>query len=55
MATPAPTPSKPAAEDKHRHRRAGYAAEASGLLVIALLLLILTVIRYWQYIRWSAR
>lgn len=55
VATPAPTPSKPAADDKHRHRRAGYAAEASGLLVIALLLLILTVIRYWQYIRWCAR
>ncbi|MGA9356123.1 MAG: hypothetical protein WBV46_20725 [Terriglobales bacterium] len=55
MATPAPTPSKPAAEDKLRHRHAGYAAEASGLLVIALVLLIVTVVRYWQYIRWSAR
>jgi hypothetical protein len=53
VATPAP--SKPGADDKHRHRHVGYAAEASGLLVIALLLLILTVVRYWENIRWSAR
>jgi hypothetical protein len=46
-------PTKPAADpvanDKHRHHHAAYAAEASGLLVIAVL------IRYWPYIRWSAR
>ena len=51
----APVPSKPVAEDTHRHRHSLYAAEASGLLVIAILLLILCVIRYWQYIPWSAR
>ena len=50
-----PVPSKPVAVDKHRHRHSLYAAEASGLLVIAVLLLILTLVRYWQYIRWSAR
>jgi hypothetical protein len=32
-----------------------YAAEATGLLVMAVLLLILTIIRYWRYIHWSAR
>jgi hypothetical protein len=51
----APVPSKPVAEDTHRHRHSLYAAEASGLLVIAILLLILCLIRYWQYIPWSAR
>lgn len=51
----APVPSKPVADDKHGHRHSLYAAEASGLLVIAILLLILTLIRYWQYIPWSAR
>jgi len=58
MATPAPsnlgTPSKRAPDDKHRHH-AAYAAEATGLLVIAVLLLILVLIRYWPYIAWSAR
>ena len=40
---------------KHRHRHSLYAAEASGLMVIAVLLLILSLVRYWQYINWSAR
>jgi hypothetical protein len=51
----APVPSKPVANDEHRHRHSLYAAEASGLLVIAVLLLILCLIRYWQYIPWGAR
>ncbi|MGA3195166.1 MAG: hypothetical protein ABSD39_09205 [Terriglobales bacterium] len=51
----APVPSKQIAEENHRHRHPLYAAEASGLLVIAVLLLILCLIRYWQYIPWSAR
>jgi len=29
--------------------------EATGIVVIAILLLILTLIRYWRYIPWSAR
>ncbi|MGA9642039.1 MAG: hypothetical protein WBQ72_11625 [Terriglobales bacterium] len=53
MATPAST--KPPADEKHRHRHTLYAAEASGLLLIAVVLLILCVVRYWQYINWSAR
>jgi hypothetical protein len=38
-----------------RFRHAAYAAETSGLLLIALLLLVLTVIRYWHAIQWSLR
>ena len=53
VATPAPQ--KPLADDKHRHRHPIYAAEATGLLVMAVLLLILIIIRYWAYIPWSAR
>jgi hypothetical protein len=41
--------------DRHRQRHSVYAAEATGLLVIALLLLVLVVVRYWQYIPWRAR
>ncbi|MGA7291759.1 MAG: hypothetical protein WBW53_20815 [Terriglobales bacterium] len=54
----APVPSKPADRDQHdlrRQRHAVYAAEATGLLFMAILLLILIVIRYWRYIPWSAR
>jgi hypothetical protein len=32
-----------------------YTLEATGLLVIAALILILTVVRYWHHIPWSAR
>jgi hypothetical protein len=53
VATPAPQ--KPAADDHHRHRHPIYAAEATGLLLMAVLLLILTIVRYWSYIQWSAR
>jgi hypothetical protein len=51
----APAPQKPLTDDKHRHRHPIYAAEATGLLLMAVLLLILTVVRYWSYIHWSAR
>jgi hypothetical protein len=56
----APVPSKPAADDQRpenhsQHRHAIYAAEASGLLIMAVVLLILTVIRYWREIPWGAR
>ena len=39
---------------RHR-RRAIYATETSGLLLIAFLLLVLTLIRYWHTIHWSMR
>jgi hypothetical protein len=56
----APVPSKPVADNeqqnnKHQHRHSIYAAEATGLLLMAVLLLILTLIRYWRDIPWSAR
>jgi len=55
----APVQPKPAADDKHQdkhqHRHSIYAAEATGLLLMAVLLLILTIIRYWRYIPWNAR
>ncbi len=46
---------KTASESKHQQRHSIYAAEATGLLLMAVLLLILTVIRYWRDIPWSAR
>ncbi|MGA8154385.1 MAG: hypothetical protein WB952_25805 [Terriglobales bacterium] len=32
-----------------------YTLETTGLLVIAVLILILTLVRYWHYIPWNAR
>jgi hypothetical protein len=40
--------------DKH-HRHAVYASETTGLLLIAFLLLVLTLVRYWHDIHWSLR
>ena len=43
-------------DSAHRHHRhATYASEATGLLLIAFVLLILTLVRYWQNIHWSLR
>jgi hypothetical protein len=43
-------------EDNHKHpRQAVYASETTGLLLIAFLLLILTLIRSWHDIPWSWR
>jgi hypothetical protein len=40
----------------HKHQRhAVYAMETSGLLLIAFLVLVLTVVRYWHAIHWSVR
>ena len=42
--------------DVHKqHRHATYASEAAGLLLVAFLLLVLTIIRYWHSIHWSWR
>lgn len=38
-----------------RRRHAAYATETFGLLLIAFLLLVLTVVRYWHVIHWSVR
>lgn len=40
--------------EKH-HRHAVYASETTGLLLIAFLLLVLTLVRYWHVIHWSWR
>jgi hypothetical protein len=37
---------------KHPHHI--YEMEVTGLLVIAVMLLVLTLVRYWQNINWSA-
>jgi len=43
-------------DSPHRHRRGAiYAAETSGLLFIAFLIIVLTVVRYWHAIHWSVR
>jgi hypothetical protein len=40
----------------HKHQRyAIYAEETCGLLLMAFLLLVLTLIRYWHAIHWSVR
>jgi hypothetical protein len=55
---------KPQADDRRhddrlhedrQHRRSIYAAESTGLLILALLLFVFIVIRYWRDIPWSAR
>jgi len=38
-----------------RPRHAIYATETSGLLLVAFLLLVLTLVRYWHAIHWSVR
>jgi len=40
---------------EHHRTPQVYTLEATGLLVIAVLILVLTLIRYWHYIPWSAR
>jgi hypothetical protein len=45
-----------APQDDHKHHRQRvYASEATGLLLIALSLLVLTLVRYWHNIHWSLR
>jgi hypothetical protein len=48
-------PDVPPEDDHKRHRHAVYASEATGLLVIVLLLLAFTLVRYWHNIHWSLR
>jgi hypothetical protein len=51
MRVPETTP-----QDDHKQRRhAVYASEITGLLLIAFLLLVLTLVRYWHDIYWSLR
>jgi hypothetical protein len=49
-------PDNPSQDDhKHHNRHAVYASETTGLLLIAFMLLILTLVRYWREIHWSFR
>lgn len=54
---PAASPQRQPAPPEHvEHPRPHiYSLEATGLIVIAVLLLVLTLIRYWHNIPWSAR
>jgi hypothetical protein len=51
MRVPGPAPQN----DHKHHRHAVYASETTGLLLIAFMLLVLTLIRYWHDIHWSLR
>lgn len=43
-------------DSAHEQRRhAAYATETSGLLLVAFLLLVITLVRYWHVIHWSVR
>ena len=46
-------PDNPSQHDHKHHRHAVYASETTGLLLIAFMLLILTLVRYWREIHWS--
>ena len=41
-------------KESHSPKHHIYALETTGLLLIAIMLLILTLFRYWQNINWSA-
>jgi hypothetical protein len=49
-----PSPPEHPSSEHHRTPQV-YTLEATGLLVIAALILILAVVRYWHHIAWSAR
>jgi len=57
VGVPAATPKRQPDHDpiEHHHVPQVYTLEATGLLVIALLILILTLARYWHHIPWSWR
>jgi hypothetical protein len=50
-----PDPAPQHEDDPKPRGREVYAAETTGLLVIVVLLLVLTLIRYWHHIHWSLR
>jgi hypothetical protein len=50
------TPSPERQTDSHKHHRpAVYASEAAGWRLIAFLLPVLTLIRYWPNLHWTGR
>ena len=56
MAVSATSPKRqPEGPPEHHHVPQVYTLEATGLLVIAILILILTLIRSWHHIPWNWR
>ena len=54
-AVPPKEPKNAPENDSSHHRHAVYASETTGLLIIAVVLLVLTLVRYWHNIHWSLR
>jgi hypothetical protein len=50
-----PAPSSEHSSFEHHRTPQVYTLEATGLLVIAALILILTLARYWHHIAWGVR
>jgi hypothetical protein len=51
-----PSPAQPKSQLDHRHASHHvYALETTGLLIIAVTLLGITLVRFWQAIHWSWR
>jgi hypothetical protein len=40
---------------RRRARPRIFAREATGLIIVAILLMVLTLVRYWRYIPWNWR
>ena len=56
VSAPEHTDREPEKSSDHEHQRHSiYATETVGLLLIAILLLMLTLVRYWHTIHWSLR
>ena len=55
MQTAGPNPVSDPHAKQHAQRTRILSAEATGLLIIAIVVLIVTLIRYWHQIPWSAR
>jgi hypothetical protein len=51
ITVPASTPNPRPPHPKHHI----YALETTGLLIISILLLIVTLVRYWHNVNWGAR
>ena len=49
------TPKSEQESAQREHRHAVYASETTGLLIIAAVLLIVILVRYWHIIHWSLR
>lgn len=52
---PAAGPKRQPAPPEHHRTPQIYTLETTGLLVIAILILVLTLIRYWHNIPWGTR